>query len=151
SVKPQVNTRRFDLGRLWAYARRETMELLRDPIRLTFALVGPLILMLAFGYGISLDVENLRFGSFDQDRTPESRALIEAFTSIPGYFRDTPPIGTSEELDRRFRSGDLQVAVEIPPTSAETLRATASPRSACGSMAACHFAARLRRAMSLGS
>ena len=115
SVKPQVRTRRFDLGRLWAYTRRETMELLRDPIRLTFALVGPLILMLAFGYGISLDVENLRFGSFDQDRTPESRAFIEAFTSIPRYFRDTPPIGTSEELDRRFRSGDLQVAVEIPP------------------------------------
>jgi ribosome-dependent ATPase len=115
SVKPQVNTRRFDLGRLWAYARRETMELLRDPIRLTFALAGPLILMLAFGYGISLDVENLRFGSFDQDRTPESRAFIEAFTSIPRYFRDTPPISTSEELDRRFRSGDLQVAVEIPP------------------------------------
>jgi ribosome-dependent ATPase len=115
SVKPQGSTRRFDLGRLWAYARRETMELLRDPIRLTFALVGPLILMLAFGYGISLDVENLRFGSFDQDRTPESRAFIEAFTSIPRYFRDTPPIGASEELDRRFRSGDLQVAVEIPP------------------------------------
>jgi ribosome-dependent ATPase len=115
SVKPQGSTRRFDLGRLWAYARRETMELLRDPIRLTFALVGPLILMLAFGYGISLDVENLRFGSFDQDRTPESRAFIEAFTSIPRYFRDTPPIGTSEELERRFRTGDLQVAVEIPP------------------------------------
>ena len=115
SFKPQVSTRRFDLGRLWAYARRETMELLRDPIRLTFALVGPLILMLAFGYGISLDVENLRFGSFDQDKTPESRSFIEAFTSIPRYFRDTPPVRTSEELDRRFRSGDLQVAVEIPP------------------------------------
>src|SRR5215471_16440768 len=114
-VKPQVSTRRFDPGRLWAYARRETMELLRDQIRLTFALVGPLILMLAFGYGISLDVENLRFGSFDQDRTPESRAFIEAFTSIPRYFRDTPPISTSEEFDRRFRSGNLQVAVEIPP------------------------------------
>jgi ribosome-dependent ATPase len=115
SVKPKVSTRRFDPGRLWAYARRETMELLRDQIRLTFALVGPLILMLAFGYGISLDVENLRFGSFDQDQTPESRDLVEAFTSIPRYFRDTPPIGTSGELDRRFRSGDIQVAVEIPP------------------------------------
>src|SRR5262249_24778736 len=35
-AKSQNRTRRFDLGRLWAYARRETMELLRDPIRLTF-------------------------------------------------------------------------------------------------------------------
>src|ERR1700761_7180414 len=45
--------RRFDVGRLWAYARRETVELLRDPIRLAFAVFGPIILMLAFGYGIS--------------------------------------------------------------------------------------------------
>src|SRR5262249_16725755 len=56
SAKAQHSMRRFDPGRLWAYARREAMELLRDPIRLTFALLGPLILMIAFGYGISLDV-----------------------------------------------------------------------------------------------
>ena len=61
-------------GRLWAYARRETMELLRDPIRLAFAFLGPLILMMAFGFGISFDVENLRFAAFDQDHTPESRS-----------------------------------------------------------------------------
>src|SRR5215831_13416144 len=116
SAKSQHSTRRFDPGLLWAYARRETMELLRDPIRLTFALLGPLILMIAFGYGISLDVEHLRFGAFDQDRTPESRSLIEAFSSSRRYFDERPPpVGTSEELDRRFRSGDLQVAVEVPP------------------------------------
>jgi ribosome-dependent ATPase len=116
SAKAQHSTRRFDPGRLWAYARREAMELLRDPIRLTFALLGPLILMIAFGYGISLDVEHLRFGAFDQDRTPESRSLIEAFSSSRRYFDErSPPVGTGEELDRRFRSGDLQVAVEVPP------------------------------------
>src|SRR5262245_15064274 len=123
SAKSQHSTRRFDPGRLWAYARRETMELLRDPIRLTFALLGPLILMIAFGYGISLDVEHLRFGAFDQDRTPESRDLIEAFSSNPRYFEEKPPpIGSSEELDRRFRSGDLQVAVEIPPDFGRDLK-----------------------------
>src|SRR5215475_9745245 len=97
-AKSQHSARRFDPGRLWAYARRETMELLRDPIRLTFALLGPLILMIAFGYGISLDVEGLRFAAFDQDRTPESRTFIEAFTSSPRYFNERPPVGTSEEL-----------------------------------------------------
>ena len=51
------------------------MELLRDPIRLTFAFVGPLILMMAFGYGITFDVENLKYAAFDQDQTPESRSL----------------------------------------------------------------------------
>src|SRR5262249_54272765 len=49
-VAPSRASKRFDPGRLWAYARRETMELLRDPIRLTFAFVGPLILMMAFGF-----------------------------------------------------------------------------------------------------
>ena len=41
-------SKRFDPRRFWAYARRETIELLRDPIRLAFAFVGPLILMMAF-------------------------------------------------------------------------------------------------------
>src|SRR4029453_1080621 len=91
SAKLQHGTRRFDPGRLWAYARRETMELLRDPIRLAFALLGPLILMVAFGFGISFDVENLRFAVLDQDQTPESRQLIEAFSSSR-YFDEKPPI-----------------------------------------------------------
>src|SRR5262245_23656074 len=127
-AESQHSTRRFDPGRLWAYARRETMELLRDPIRLTFALLGPLILMIAFGYGISLDVEHLSFGAFDQDQTPESRSLIEAFSSNPPYFQEKPPaIGTSDELDRRFRSGDLQVAVEIPPAFGRDLQTGRAP------------------------
>ena len=49
-VEAGERPKRFKIGRLWAYARRETVELLRDPIRLAFALVGPIILMFAFGY-----------------------------------------------------------------------------------------------------
>ena len=58
-VEASERPKRFKIGRLWAYARRETVELLRDPIRLAFALVGPIILMFAFGFGISFDIENL--------------------------------------------------------------------------------------------
>jgi len=130
AAKAPHRTRRFDLGRLWAYARRETMELLRDPIRLAFAFLGPIILMIAFGYGISFDVENLRLGVFDQDRTPESRTLIEAFTGSPRYFDERPPIGSSEELDRRLRSGDLQLALEIPPAFGRDLANNRTPEVA---------------------
>jgi ribosome-dependent ATPase len=119
--------RRFDPGRLWAYARRETMELLRDPIRLAFAFFGPLILIIAFGYGISLDVEHLRFAAFDQERTLESRTLVDAFSSIPRYFVEQPPVKTIDELDRRFRSGELQVAVEIPSGFGRDLESGRSP------------------------
>ena len=55
------------------------MEILRDPIRLAFSLLGPLILMLTVGYGISFDVEHLAYAAFDQDQTNESRELLENF------------------------------------------------------------------------
>jgi ribosome-dependent ATPase len=103
----------FDLGRLWAYARRESVELLRDPIRLAFAVFGPIILMLAFGYGISFDIENLRWAPFDQDNTSESRSLLDGFSSSR-YFWEQPPVGSTAEADSRMRGGDVQVVVEVP-------------------------------------
>ena len=110
---PSRASRRFDPRRLWAYARRETMELLRDPIRLSFAFLGPVILMLACGYGITFDVENLKYAAFDQDRTPESRRLLESFSGSR-YFSEQPPISSTEEMERRMQSGELAVVVEIP-------------------------------------
>jgi ribosome-dependent ATPase len=103
----------FDLTRLWAYARRETIELLRDPIRLAFAFLGPIILMAAFGYGISFDIENLQTAAFDQDNTPQSRRLLDGFAGSQ-YFSVQPPIRSAAEADQRLRSGNTQIVVEIP-------------------------------------
>jgi ribosome-dependent ATPase len=106
--------KRFSPGRLWAYARRESVELLRDPIRLAFAVVGPIVLMLAFGFGISFDIENLETASFDRDDTPQSRQLLEGFEGSR-YFSIQPPITSSEEAERRLKSGNTQIVVEVPP------------------------------------
>ena len=111
---PLAPPKPFSLGRLWAYARRETVELLRDPIRLAFAVVGPIILMLAFGFGISFDIENLAMAAFDQDQTPQSRELLQGFEGSR-YFSVQPPITSSEEAEQRLRSGNTQIVVEIPP------------------------------------
>jgi len=111
---PLVRPPRFSLARLWAYARREAMELWRDPIRLAFALLGPVILMLGLGYGISFDVERLAFAVLDRDQSPESRAYIEHFDASR-YFRQRRPIKGLQELDERLRSGKLALAIEIPP------------------------------------
>jgi ribosome-dependent ATPase len=110
---PARRPKRFDLARLWAYARRETVELLRDPIRLVFAVFGPIILMLAFGYGISFDIENLQTAAFDQDDTPQSRQLLDGFSGSR-YFSMQQPITSAAEADRRLRSGNTQIVVEIP-------------------------------------
>ena len=128
TIEPELGAapRRFDLARLWAYARRETIELLRDPIRLAFAALGPIILMAAFGYGISFDIEDLQLAPFDQDDTPQSRQLIEGFSGSR-YFSVQSPITSVAEADERLKSGNTQVVVEIPPGFGRDLLSNKKP------------------------
>ncbi|MDR3498213.1 MAG: ribosome-associated ATPase/putative transporter RbbA [Parvibaculum sp.] len=112
--EPPPRRHRYDPLRFWAYARRETMELIRDPIRLAFALLGPIILMIAFGYGISFDVENLPYAVYDQDQSRESRELLESFSGSR-YFSEHTPITSASALDQRLKRGELKLAVEVPP------------------------------------
>jgi ribosome-dependent ATPase len=102
------------IRRFAAFAWRETLELWRDPIRMAFALLGPLALMIAFGYGISFDVDDARFAVLDRDRTQESRALLEPFRGSR-YFAERSPIRDLAELERRLAAGELLVALSIPP------------------------------------
>ncbi|WP_292512966.1 ribosome-associated ATPase/putative transporter RbbA [Mesorhizobium sp.] len=106
--------RSFDLRRMFAYTRREALELLRDPIRATLATVGSLILMFVVGYGINMDVENLSFAVLDHDETTISRDYV---LQIAGsrYFTEKAPIIDYADLDRRMEDGELSLAVEIPP------------------------------------
>ena len=110
----QDSHRLFDVARLWAFARRESIEILRDPMRLTFAFLGPIILMLTFGYGISFDVQRLPYAVFDRDQSAESRELLESFSGSR-YFSETPAAGSVTELDARMKSSELVVAIEVPP------------------------------------
>ena len=104
----------FSLRRLSAYSLRESLELIRDPIRLAFALLGTAILMLVFGYGITFDVEDLPYAALDRDRSQESQRYLEGFAGSR-YFIERPPLLTHEEMDRRLASGEITVAIEIPP------------------------------------
>jgi ribosome-dependent ATPase len=104
---------RFSLGRVWAFARRETVELLRDPIRIAFALLGPILLMVVFGYGISLDVDHLPFAVLDFDNSPSSRAYVDTFRGSY-YFVEQRPLTSYDDLNYRLRDGELRFALEIP-------------------------------------
>jgi ribosome-dependent ATPase len=119
----------FSLRRLLAYAYREALELKRDTIRIAFALLGSVLMMAVLGYGISLDVENLRFAVLDQDQSPESRAYVH---NIAGsrYFQQQPTIRSSQEMEQRMRSGELSVALEIPAGFGHKLRLNRQPEIA---------------------
>ena len=105
---------RFSPARVWAFARREAIELGHDSVRLTFAIIGPVLLMLVFGYGISLDVDHLPFAVMDQDGTHTSRLYADAYRGS-AYFDEQAPVHGYAELDRRLRNGELRFVIEIPP------------------------------------
>ena len=105
----------FSLQRLFAYTIREALELLRDPIRLGFSLLGTTLLMLVFGFGVSTDVNNLSFAVLDRDQTPESRAYLEELRGS-SYLVEKAPLTNDAELVNRLKSGAISAAIEIPPS-----------------------------------
>ncbi len=112
---PVRTTRRFfDLMRMFSYSRREMLELQRDPIRGTLAIFGSVILMFVIGYGINLDVDDLTFAVLDHDRTTISDDYAQQLSGSR-YFVEKPPITDYADLDRRMRSGEISLAIEIPP------------------------------------
>lgn len=111
---------RQSLARIHSTQWREALELRRDPVRGALALLGSLILMFVMGYGISMDVEKLRFAALDRDQSAASRAYT---LNLAGsrYFVERPPITSHAELDQRMRSGEISLALEIPPGFARDL------------------------------
>ncbi len=104
----------FSPRRMFSYLWRESLELRRDPVRATLALGGSLLLMFVIGFGITMDVEDLSYAVLDRDQT----TLSQSYTlNLAGsrYFTEHPPIVDYEDLDRRMRSGELSLAIEIPP------------------------------------
>lgn len=103
----------FSYIRLLGYAYKESLELLRDPVRLTFALLGTAFLMFTMGYGITMDVEDLKFSVLDRDKTPQSRDYIQNISGSR-YFLEQGEIKNKDEMDKRMSNGELSLAFEIP-------------------------------------
>jgi ribosome-dependent ATPase len=117
----------LSLGRLLAYSANETMQILRDPIRLAFAFLGSALLMLVFGFGITTDVEHIRYAPFDLDQTPESRAYLEQFAGTPRYFTQTDPVVSADGALRRLQADDISLVIEMPPNFGRDLRKNLTP------------------------
>lgn len=120
---------RFSLRRLLSYTRREAMELRRDPIRATLAMLGSVLLMFIMGYGVSFDVENLTYAVLDRDQTTTSQHYLLNMAGSR-YFIEKAPLANHAELDQRMRSNDISLAVEIPPNFGRDLKRGAMPQVA---------------------
>jgi ABC-2 type transport system permease protein len=127
------------LRRVWALIRKESYELVRDPSSIAIGLMTPVMLVLLFGYGLSLDVTNVPVAIVLEDSSPDARELVSGFQMSP-YFdaRILASLPAARQLmlerkvdgivlipsdfSRRLSDNDAQVQVLVHGTDANNAR-----------------------------
>ena len=99
--------------RTWAVARKESLHILRDPRALGVSIALPLVLLMLFGYALTLDVDHVPLLIWDQSGTPASRDLAACFTGSP-YFSLVASVDGYEAVDEALDHGRALVALVIP-------------------------------------
>ncbi|MFT3830439.1 MAG: ABC transporter permease [Opitutaceae bacterium] len=112
----------MNFRRLWAIARKEALHIRRDPRSLGLAVGIPLLMLLAFGYALTLDVDRVPFVVWDQSGTPRSRELVARFTGTP-YFAFRGEVASYAELEHAIDSREAMLALVIRPDFARDLDA----------------------------
>ena len=108
--------------RILAIARKETRQLLRDPVYLGLAFAVPLMLLLLLGHQLSLDVKDLPVAVVDHDRSPWSRQYVDGFVHSE-YFRLVGQLDGEAEAREWIRAGRARVVLDIPPDFGRRLSA----------------------------
>lgn len=101
------------MRRMWAIMWKEWRHILRDPRTVISVIVIPPLLVILFGYALTFDVKNIPLAVNDFDKTNESRALIEKFTSS-GYFELTGEANGLPAIDAGFKRGAYKAVLMIP-------------------------------------
>lgn len=111
---------------VWTFALREGKELLRDRIRLFFAVLGPVIMLLAMASSISFDVNPMKFSVLDHDNSSESRHLIEYFDGSH-YFVRQDDIHSIDEINPMLQSSKVKLVIEIPASFGQKMLSGEKP------------------------
>lgn len=108
--------------RVWAIARKEAIHVLRDPRSLGMAIAIPMLLLLLFGYALSLDVDNVPTVVWDQSASHESREFVSRFNGSR-YFSIVEHVNSYPEVEQAIDSGRALVALVIPTDFAGRIEA----------------------------
>jgi len=106
---------------------KEFIVVLRDPMTLFFMLFPPIIEMIAFGYALDTDVKHMATLVLDEDRTVESRQIVEQFENT-GTFKIVGEVHSVAELADAIRRGKAYVGIQIPPGYTRDLQAGRSAK-----------------------
>ncbi len=100
-------------GACAAVARKEFLHILRDPRSLAMAIAIPMLMLLLFGYALTLDVDHVPLVVWDQSHTPESRDVVSRFSGSP-YFSLVRYVDNEHDMNRAIDSGQALMGLIIP-------------------------------------
>jgi len=106
---------------------KEFLVVFRDPLTLFFMFVPPLIQLITFGFALDTDVKHIATLVLDEDRTAETRALVDQFVNTQ-TFRVVGEVRGIAELTGAIRRGQAFVGLQIPPGFTRDLRAGRTAR-----------------------
>jgi len=115
----------MNLRRVRAIARKEMIQVWRDPRSLMIVLLMPLMQMALLGYGVNLDIKHVPICVFDREGSQQSQSLMKAFQASP-YFKIVEADRDYDAVKRAIDGGRCKMAVVVPPDFSEDLAATNS-------------------------
>jgi ABC-2 type transport system permease protein len=107
--------------RFAAVASKEIIQIMRDTRSLIIVVLMPIILVLLFGYGVSLDVKHVAVYVFDREGSQQSQDLLKRFQASE-YFSVKRTVNNYAELIRAIDDGHAKLGLVIPPDFSERLR-----------------------------
>jgi len=108
------------LSRMLGFARKEVLEIVRDPITVWISLFMPLVMLFLFGYALSFDVEDAPLMIVDHDKSVASRALADQFVNT-SYFRFAGAPEEERAAEHALMRGKVRAVLSIPPGFARRL------------------------------
>jgi ABC-2 type transport system permease protein len=109
------------LSRCWAIARKEFFHIFRDPRSLALVILMPALLMLLFGYAVTLDVKRVAIVVLDRDHTQESLSFIQRFSASP-YFSLRFVAQDEKRVKQLIDKGDVKMGLVIPWNFSRTVK-----------------------------
>lgn len=111
----------MNLFRTWAIAKKEFFHIFRDPRSLGLVILMPALLMLIFGYAVTIDVKKVSLAVLDHDRSQESLNFIHRFSASP-YFSLRFWVKNEREIKHLIDRGEVKIGLILPYDFSETIK-----------------------------
>jgi ABC-2 type transport system permease protein len=108
------------LKRLASLIRKEFIQIVRDPRTLALTFAMPVVMLFLLGYAATNDVRNINLAVFDQDQSPASRSLLEAYKEAD-YFKMAYVVSSEDELRVLIENNSARAGIIIPPGYGKTI------------------------------